>query len=95
MSEREIAWTPDRQDALQAAEDGDLHWFNPGGLGGSYIQREVFVHDRESRHPVLLLMAAQALVHAEPIMVGSQGRRRVRITSAGMDLLAKWRAKLG
>src|SRR4051812_40859631 len=91
--EREIAWTPDRQDTLTAAENGDLHWFNPGGLGGSYIQRETFVHKREGQHPVLLLLAAQAIVHAEPIIVGPQGRRRVRITSRGADLLAKWRAR--
>jgi hypothetical protein len=92
MSDREIAWTPDRQDTLQAAEDGELHWFNPCGLGGSYIQREQFVRVPEGKHPALLV-AANALVHAEHIMVGSQGRRRVRITSAGLALLAKWRAR--
>lgn len=93
MSDREIAWTPDRQDTLQAAEDGELHFFNPGGLGGSYICRGAFVRKLENRHPVRLLMLANALTHAEHIMVGSQGRRRVRITKAGVDLLAKWRAK--
>lgn len=95
MSDREIAWTPDRQATLQAALDGDLHLFNPGGLGGSYICREVFVRKPENRHPVRALMMANALVHAEHIMVGSQGRRRVRVTSAGLDLLAKWRARRG
>lgn len=93
MSERELAYTPERHATLQAAEDGELHWFNPGGLGGSYIQREAFIHRPEQRHPVLLLKLANALVHAEPIIVGHQGRRRVRITSAGMDLLKKWRAR--
>jgi hypothetical protein len=92
-SEREIAWTSDRQDTLMAAENGELHWFNPGGLGGSYIQRETFVHKPDGRHPVLLLLAAQALVHGEHILVGHQGRRRVRITSRGADLLTKWRAR--
>jgi len=93
MSDREIAWTPDRLDALQAAEDGELYLFNPGGLGASYISRERFVHFTENRHPVRLLLAAQALVHAEPITIKGQGRRRVRITSRGADLLAKWRSR--
>jgi cell wall-associated NlpC family hydrolase len=93
MNEREIAWTPERQETLQAALDGDLHFFNPGGLGGSYIQRGQFVHKPENKHPVRLLMLAQALVHGEHIMVGHQGRRRLRVTSKGADLLAKWRAK--
>lgn len=93
MSDRELAYTPERYATLQAAEDGDLHWFNPGGLGGSYIQRETFVHRPEAQHPVLLLMLADALVHAEPIVVGHQGRRRVRVTSAGADLLRKWRTR--
>lgn len=93
MSERELAYTPERHASLQAAEDGDLHWFNPGGLGGSYIQREAFVYAVEGRHPVELLVKAAAIVHAEHIMVGSQGRRRVRITSAGLELLRKWRAR--
>jgi hypothetical protein len=92
-NEREIAQTPERQDTLTAAEDGDLHSFNPGGLGVSYICREVFVHKKDGQHPVLLLMAAQALVHGEHIMVGHQGRHRVRITSRGANLLAKWRAR--
>lgn len=91
MSERELAYTPERHATLQAAEDGDLHWFNPGGLGGSYIQHEAFVYGPDDRHPVVLLMKAAALVHGEHIMVGHQGRHRVRITSAGMDLLRKWR----
>lgn len=96
MSEqREITWTPERQAALQAAEDGQLHFFNPGGLGGSYIQREAFVFAKEDRHPVRLLLAAQALVHGEHIMVGHQGRRRLRVTSRGADLLTKWRARRG
>lgn len=89
---REIAWTPERQDTLEAAVAGDLHWFNPGGLGGSYIRRERFVFGVEGRHPVRLLVAAQALVHGEPMM-SRPGRRRVRVTAAGSDLLAKWRAK--
>lgn len=93
MSDREIAWTPERQATLQAAEEGELHWFNPGGLGGCYIQRGQFVFATEKRHPVLPLKLANAVVHAESIMVGHQGRRRVRITSAGMALLAKWRAR--
>jgi hypothetical protein len=93
MSDREIAWTPERQNTLQAAEDGELHWFNPGGLGGCYIQREQFLFAPENRHPALLLKLAEALVHAEPILVGGQGRRRVRITSRGMELLTKWRAR--
>lgn len=96
MSEkREIAWTPERQAALTAAEDGELHYFNPGGLGASYISREVFVHKPEGQHPVLLLLAAEAIVHGEHIMVGHQGRRRLRVTSKGADLLAKWRARRG
>lgn len=96
MSEqREIAWTPERQATLQAAVDGELHYFNPGGLGGSYICREVFVRAPENRHPVRPLVEARALVHAEHIMVGSQGRRRLRVTSRGADLLAKWRARRG
>jgi hypothetical protein len=93
MSDRELERTAERQDALTAAEQGELHWFNPGGLGGSYISREVFVHQREGRHPVDLLMQANALVHAEHIMVGHQGRHRVRITAAGMKLLEKWRSR--
>jgi hypothetical protein len=96
MSEqREIAWTPERQETLQAALDGELHWFNPGGLGGSYIQREVFVRKPQDRHPPLLLLAAKAIVHGEYIMIGNQGRRRLRVTSKGADLLAKWRARRG
>lgn len=96
MSEtREIAWTPERQQTLQAAEEGEVHFFNPGGLGGSYICREVFVHKPEDRHPVRLLLAAEAIVHGEHIMVGHQGRRRLRVTSKGADLLAKWRARRG
>jgi hypothetical protein len=93
MSDREIAYTPERHATLQAAMDGELHAFNPGGLGVSYIQREIFVRASENRHPVRLLLAAQALVHGEHIMVGHQGRRRLRVTSMGADLLAKWRAK--
>lgn len=93
MSDREIAYTPERHATLQAAMDGELHAFNPGGLGVSYIQRETYVRAPENRHPVRLLLAAQALVHAEHIMVGHQGRRRLRVTSAGADLLAKWRAR--
>jgi hypothetical protein len=96
MSEtREIAWTSERQETLTAAEDGDLHSFNPGGLGVSYLQREVYVHKPEHQHPVLLLLAAEAIVHSEHIMVGHQGRRRLRVTSKGADLLAKWRARRG
>jgi hypothetical protein len=96
MSEqREIAWTPERQETLQAAEDGDLYSFNPGGLGRSYIQREAFVHKRDGHHPVLLLLAAEAIVHGEYIMIAGQGRRRLRVTSRGADLLAKWRARRG
>lgn len=93
MSEREIAGTPERQEILQSAEAGELHWFNPGGLGGSYLHRGVFIHKQDRQHPVRLLMEAQALIHAEPIMVNGQGRRRVRITSVGVALLAKWRIR--
>lgn len=93
MSDRELAQTPERRDALTAAEQGELHWFNPGGLGGSYICRETYLHGVQGRHPVELLMQASALVHAEHIMVGHQGRHRVRITSAGLKLLEKWRAR--
>lgn len=96
MSEqREIAWTPERQATLQDALDGEVHLFNPGGLGGSYLRRGVFIFAREDRHPVRLLLAAQALVHGEHIMVGHQGRRRLRVTRKGVDLLAKWRARRG
>lgn len=90
---RELAWTPERQATLQAAEDGDLHSFNPGGLGRSYIQREVFVYGPDDRHPVLLLLAAEAIVHGEHIMVGHQGRHRLRVTSRGANLLEKWRKR--
>lgn len=93
MSDREIAYTPERHATLQAAMDGELHAFNPGGLGVSYIQREAYVRAPENRHPVRLLLAAQALVHAEPILISGQGRRRLRVTSVGADLLAKWREK--
>jgi hypothetical protein len=95
MSEREIAWTPERQATLQDALDGEVHFFNPGGLGGSYLRRGAFVYGPDDRHPVRLLVMAQALVHGEHIMVGSQGRRRLRVTSKGVDLLAKWRARRG
>ena len=93
MSDREIAWTPEREATLQAALDGELHAFNPGGLGVSYICREAFVRAPENRHPVRLLLAAQARVHGESIVVGHQGRRRLRVTSKGADLLARWRAR--
>jgi hypothetical protein len=95
MSDREIAWTPERQQTLQDALDGEVHFFNPGGLGGSYIRRGAFVYAPDDRHPVRQLVRAQALVHGEHIMVGPQGRRRLRVTAKGVDLLAKWRARRG
>lgn len=89
---REIAWTPERQDVLEAAQDGELHWFNPGGLGGSYIRRDAFVFGVEGRHPVRLLVMAEALVHGEQVL-SRPGRRRVALTPTGQHLLEKWRAR--
>jgi len=95
MSDREIAWTPERQDTLQAAENGELHWFNPGGLGGAYIRRESYVFGPDNRHPVKPLVLANALEHGKHVMVGHQGRRLVCLTAYGRNLLAKWRARRG
>ena len=91
MSAQDVGWSELRQDVLQAADDGQLFWRNPGGLGGFYLHRGETVLGRRDKHPVLLLKDAEALVHGDS--ANGAGMRPVLLTDRGRQLLTKWRAR--